>query len=188
MHAQLFRYRVRLTYLTALLVPMIAGGGCTNIIDEVNNRQSSPSKPVPAPPRGEFIDETDDGTLTQPNRAAPIANQTRSPAALTPSAPPIHLSAGVALAQTFPSGTGMSFSVDYQFREGGPNASNRYVWVIEGQGGKSLEEQPVQLGGDGNLPLIVPRLRPEAGPFSSHIVEITPDGLRQKVSRSVPMR
>ena len=187
MHAQFFRYRVWLTCLTALLVAMIVGGGCTNIIDEVNNRQSSPSKPVSAPPRGEFIDETADGASTQPNRAAPIANQTRSPAALTPSAPPIHLSAGVALAQTFPSGTGMSFSVDYQFREGGPNPSNRYEWVIEGQGGKSLE-QPVQLSGGGNLPLIVPRLRPETGPFSSHIVEITPDGLRQKVSRSVPMR
>ena len=187
MQTQIFRYRVRLTLLAVLSVAMtVAGGGCTNIVDEVKNRQSRPSKPLPSPPRGEFLDEAPGGTPIQSNRAAPNANQNRIPAA-TSNAPPIHLSAGVALAQTFPSGTGMSFSVDYQFRQGGPNASNRYVWVIEGQSGKPLE-RPVKLSADGNLPLIVPGLRPEAGPFSSHIVEITPDGSRQKVSRSVPMR
>lgn len=152
------------------------------------------SEPLTTPPNGPN-DGANDGASPAASTLAPGTDQdsaqsNRRPAATrsTPaSAPLVHLSIGVALAQTLPSGTGMSFSVDYKFRAGQPNPASQYFWVIEGGGGKSLQ-QPQPLKTKGNLVIIVPGLRPESGPFSSHILEITTDGKQRKISRSIDMR
>jgi hypothetical protein len=79
---------------------------------------------------------------------------------------PIRLSAGVALPQTGPEGTLMSFSVDYEFTQGEP--ASGYIWVIErAHGGPA--RQPIQLARQGNLPILINGWRPEDGPFQTHI-------------------
>jgi hypothetical protein len=180
-------------YLVALIallpVIMLVGIGCSDFEEAWNvGDDSSASQPEVTPVVGEFLEDPD-GEAANPardgnqNRAASDAG----PVLAQPNVLPVHLSVGIALAQTLPNGTAMSFSVDYQFREGSPNQSNKYVWVIEGQGGKSLQK-PVALANKGNLSTLAPGLRPEAGPFSSHIFEITPDGSQRKISRSISMR
>ena len=115
--------------------------------------------------------------------AAPAA------ATATTSAPAaaIKLSAGVALAQTGVDGTLMSFSVDYRFTQGTPNRASKYLWVLQPTNGSPLE-QPVRLSQNSTLQALVPQLRPENGPFTSHIAEVSSDGTRRMLSQSIPMR
>lgn len=176
--------------------------GCEQILVETGDKSEAPPANSTSPSQqGGFLDESHDATAAaeanhaQPP-AAPANPNTGNPAdSNTAAAPPpasnnqpaIRLSAGVALAQTLPNGTGMSFSVDYQFQNGQPNPSNKYIWVIQRGDGKSLG-QPIQLARKGTLPIIVPGLRPETGPFKSQIVEITPDGSQQKISNTINLR
>lgn len=95
--------------------------------------------------------------------------------------PPIRLSAGVALPQTGPDGTLMSFSVDYRLVQGDP--APEYVWVIERAKGVPAR-QKVKLGRQGNLPILLPGWRPEEGPFHTHIE----DGAGKRLSESLPLR
>jgi hypothetical protein len=130
----------------------------------------------------QLLDSSSNTTATKSNTAAnrigslPPAQQ-----------PPIKLSAGVALPQTGPTGTLMSFSVDYQFTQGGPGPTAKYVWVVErSQGGPY--QQPVQLNGKGTLQTLVPGWRPGEGPFRSHIAEISDEEALGKVSGSIELR
>jgi len=77
----------------------------------------------------------------------------------------------------------MGFSVDYRIKGAGPPVQSRYVWVIEGQGGK-VYRLPVKLDAQGNLMLVVPEWRPEDGPFRCRIQ----DQMGQIVSPTVDMR
>jgi hypothetical protein len=95
---------------------------------------------------------------------------------------PIRIAAGVALPQTGPEGTLMSFSVDYEFAEGEP-ATAGYTWVIERAHGAAAK-QKVQLKKQGNLMTLVPGWRPEDGPFKSHIEDLKGN----PVSESLEMR
>jgi hypothetical protein len=99
----------------------------------------------------------------------------------------VKLSAGVALPQSLPQGTVMTFSVDYQFVQGAPDSAGQYLWVIEPAQGKPVEVA-VQLEPEGTLQWFAEALRPENGPFQSHLAEATPEGGRQAISASVPMR
>ena len=81
--------------------------------------------------------------------------------------PSIQLSAGVALPQTGPDGTLMSFSVDYEFVEGEPS-SEGYVWVIERAHGSACEATG-QVVEAGQPSILIPGWRPEDGPFQTHI-------------------
>lgn len=96
----------------------------------------------------------------------------------------VKLSTCVALGQTLPTGTCMSFSVEYRVI-GPPNPDARYYWVIEPKRGEPLA-QPCQLQARGTLQGIAQELRPEHGPFYCHIVEEY-GGQRRKVSKSYPM-
>lgn len=186
-------------FIVLAAVVIAVGVGCGDFEEAMNAGRETPvSQPEPKPPRGAFLNEPNgeaspaasdpaQAAAADGNRNGANPNPNIGPAATQPKVLPIHLSAGVALAQTLPDGTAMSFSVDYQFRDGTPNQSNKYFWVVEGRGGKSLRQQR-QLKSEGNLTLIAPGLRPEAGPFSSHILEITPDGSQRKISRSIDMR
>lgn len=170
--------------LATMLLAVFVGGGCEEFDKALNPQQPASSDSKPTAERGEFLDEPGDA---DPDGIAGDDAGPDVPQSAQSAEPPIRLSVGIALAQTLPTGTGMSFSVDYQFLEGRPNSSNRYLWVMEGRGGKS-QRQPVQLSPQGNLLLIVPGFRPEDGPFSSHIVELTPGGSQRRMSRSISMR
>jgi hypothetical protein len=89
----------------------------------------------------------------------------------------------VALAQSLPTGTAMGFSVDYQFAQGEPNPSSRYLWVVEPSNGPPAKIG-VRLQEHGTLQTFVLQLRPEHGPFKSHIE----DGQGSRLSRSIPLQ
>jgi hypothetical protein len=95
----------------------------------------------------------------------------------------IELSAGTALAQTLPTGTAMGFSVDYKFANGQPDPSAAYLWVIQPADGQPLAK-PVRLQSKGTLQDFAPQLRPENGPFQTHIE----DQRGTRLSESLRMR
>jgi hypothetical protein len=109
--------------------------------------------------------------------------QAPSPGGPSPAQPSIRLSAGVALAQTLPTGTAMSFSVDYEFTRGGPNPRSAYVWVIEPAKGQPAKFV-TRLGSKGTLPGFVLKWRPENGPFQTHIE----DAGGNQLSPTIPLR
>jgi hypothetical protein len=96
-------------------------------------------------------------------------------------AKPIELSTGVALPQTLPDGTVMSFGAAYEFKVGEPVA-DKYVWVIERTHG-DVTKQNVSLKKSGMLAVIVPGWKSEDGPFHSHLE----DQNGNKLSESIEM-
>ena len=99
----------------------------------------------------------------------------------------VTLSAGTALPQSLPTGTTMSFSVDYTLRERPAGSSVQYFWVIERTTGSPISI-PVQLKARGNLVRLLPGWRPEHGPFRGYISARTSSGGQVKqVSRPVPL-
>jgi len=122
----------------------------------------------------------------QPPSTAGTPSGSRQPS-VRPDAPgryeQIRLSAGVALPQSLPTGTTMGFSIDYQFTQGRPSPSSPYAWVIEPSRGQPVK-QPVQLRERGTLQGFVPGLRPEHGPFKTHIE----DAQGNRLSASAPLR
>jgi hypothetical protein len=129
--------------------------------------------PLPSPSTGFQPPPTDlrSGLTPAPSTSPP----TPSPGTLPPGTSTgrktsisIQLSAGVALAQTLPDGTGMLFSVDYRFQQRSNDQSMRYLWVIVPDRGTPITKE-VQLSQSGTLTLIVPGMRPEIGPFHCHI-------------------
>lgn len=132
----------------------------------------------------EFEQDSDPSSTsaTKSNAAAP-RTESLPPA----QQPPIKLSAGVALPQTGPTGTLMSFSVDYQFTQGGPDPTAKYVWVIKRSQGDPYQ-RPVQLNSKGTLQTLIPGWRPEEGPFQSHIAEVSDEEALVKVSGSITLR
>ncbi|MHB1035079.1 MAG: hypothetical protein ACYC35_10355 [Pirellulales bacterium] len=137
--------------------------------------QSAAGQPQPAPT-----------TTTTPSGASASAPQPTPTTAQT-AGPLIQLSAGVALPQTGPEGTFMSFSVDYQFTQGAPGPTNRYVWVIAPAQGNPMEE-PATLQAQGTLQVFTPRLRPENGPFRAHLEQLGGQPPRRTVSNTVDLQ
>jgi len=128
----------------------------------------------PAPPDMPGQEAEERGNET-PRSAEPSPPELpAAPPPAPPVAPPapqaeqhtIALSTGVALPQTGPEGTLMSFSVDYEVIAGEPDPKG-YIWVIERAKGPPLR-QPVRLAKKGNLPILVPGWRPEDGPFHTY--------------------
>lgn len=98
----------------------------------------------------------------------------------------VTLSAGTALPQSLPTGTTMSFSVDYTLRERPAGSSVQYFWVIERTTGSPVSI-PVQLKARGNLVRLLPGWRPEHGPFRAYISARTSSGQVKQISRPVPL-
>lgn len=96
---------------------------------------------------------------------------------------PVRLSEGVAEPKSTPAGVAMSFRVDYKVTRG-LNPSARYLFVIEGNGGKR-SGQPTPLARGGTLEVLVHGWKPEDGPFEGRIDEVTRDGHRRPVSKSL---
>ena len=118
-----------------------------------------------------------------PSRSAAAPSDPSPPISPGPQQPSIDLSAGVALPQSLPVGTVMSFSVDYEFTRGQPNPSSPYAWVIIPAKGRPVR-QPVPLKPRGTLQGFVQGLRPEHGPFQTHIEDVSGN----RLSQTVPLR
>jgi len=156
---------------------------------------SSPLQPPPPPPPESLAQGTatvaesstvvqQQGEDTKPEIAmeSPIASpQTSAEVAPPTGAASVHLSTGVALAQTGLDGTLMSFSVDYQFVAGQADATTAYLWVIERAKGDPVR-QPVRLSSQGALQILVPTWRPEDGPFQTHLEDARGNRLSESVS------
>jgi hypothetical protein len=173
----------RLSGTVVLLSAVLWLTGCSDRPGPVPNpaagtslNQPSPPPPPPPPPSPPSSDPLSPhgvagGPSTGQTTAQPQSSSTM-PAAVKPQTTTerqqaIRLSAGVALPQTGPEGTLMSFSVDYEFTQGEPSSSG-YVWVIQrARGGPA--RQPVQLSRQGNLPILINGWRQEDGPFQTHI-------------------
>lgn len=163
---------------------------------------SPSSEDPPQPAGGDSVATPDDSTNStgKPNALAGIDPENYPNPFGAPNAPPqqppsypaqvgaggsstsavsneVRLRTGVALAQTLPSGTGMAFSVSYDFIGGAPDPACQYIWVIETAKGQGIN-QPANLSNSGTLQAIVPGLRPENGPFSCHLVEVGAAGRR----------
>ena len=139
----------------------------------------------PGPPATPVAPASDPFISAPPVEPEPVAVEPRPPTTPPPAAyaqPSIQLSAGVALPQSLPTGTTMGFSVDYQFTAGEPGSSP-YVWVIKPSKGQTIK-QPVQLRARGTLQGFCPPLRPENGPFSTHIE----NAQGNRLSKSLPLR
>jgi hypothetical protein len=183
--------RQRFPWSCALAVAILAG--CEN---------SPFGQPEPVPSRPQAAPEATAGGRTAETMAGPAAQPpgtTMSPSSGLTSSPPsaaapgedplslVRLSAGVALAQTGPTGVLMSFSVDYAFTRAGPDPASRYAWVIRRTNGSPIM-QPVELRAEGTLRAFVPGWRPEEGPFESFLLEIRGDGSQRPVSTVVALR
>jgi hypothetical protein len=138
------------------------------------------SAPLQASPGLIPVDQASSGRGIPPAAGQP-SRTTFQPESATLS---IHLSAGVAVPQSLPTGTQMGMSVDYVCR-GSLHRSSRYLWVITAAGQEIFTE--VKLQEKGNLAAFV-MLRPEDRPFSSRIDEVRPDGKRVRISNVAPMQ
>ena len=128
---------------------------------------SAPPTPTPVPPStNAAADEElagDDAGDEEATAATPPAKALRKL--------DIQLSTGVSLAQTGPDGTLMSFSIDYQFTATPPVAGARYGVVVQRRDGQAvLQEEKLKVSD--TVQLLVPKWRPEDGPFYAFIVEL----------------
>ncbi len=174
---------IRRTLLGLLLVATACtAGGCFEQFDKSYSNSSDPQASdaqeggptLETPAESHAIRDTAD----RPSNAAPAPSGPQRSPDLS-----IHLSMGVALAQTLPTGTEMGFSVDYQVQRGWPQPTTDYFWVIERARGAPFRT-PVRLrhGGD-NLATFVP-WRQSDGPFESHLE----DASGKRISQSLLMR
>lgn len=117
-----------------------------------------------------------------PGGNAPVGVAARSPIISgTPASstmPAIHLSAGVAVPQSLPTGTAMGVSVDYR-AQGSLSSSSRYVVVVKSAAGEAVNE--VQLESSGTFAAFFLELKPEHRPFTVRIEEIPAGSLRRVV-------
>ena len=154
------------------------------------NPSSPPAAPQSAPPAGATGGAASVQPATPAQPAVP-ATPAAPAAPATPEPPPpaavgqssIQLSAGVALPQTGPEGTLMSFSVDYEFVQGEPSPEG-YVWVIERAHGNPAR-QSVKLSKQGNLPILIQGWRPEDGPFQTHLEDRKGNRLSESIELHV---
>lgn len=144
----------------------------------VSGRGDDRAKKAPGNPRG---GPQPPGRGNNTSTSSQVAPPTPGPATKTRPMP-VRLSMGVALPQTTVWGTVMGFSVEYQFTDR-PDASARYVWVIE-----RAEGQPARLTGplksQGTLQTLVRKWRPEEGPFRTHLE----DYRGNRLSASIPLQ
>lgn len=150
--------------------PAAAGASEVTPTERAEDRRppayASSAKPGSAPPQP----STPSTRPAQPPGQAPS-----SPQAL------IRLTPNAALAQTLPTGTAMGFSVDYVFMRGEPHPSVPYFWVVEPAKGQTARQE-VRLAVRGRLEGFFLQLRPEHGPFKTHIEDYRGNRVAQSVS------
>ncbi len=198
-----------------LLLPLLFAAGCEQpgvTATQASAQQSAGAAPPPpapvvnAPATPSFPDQVDEpdvepelfdfveSTLpSEPERPRPSPTLTRG--ATSPSVSsgqgrdlPVMLRRGVALPQTLPTGTQVSFSVEYEFVQGAPSSSYAYIWVIESGRGKPIAVPCRPTQRQGTLTLLASGLRPEAKPFRCYLMETRAGGERRRISKTTPLR
>lgn len=164
---------------TSVVIQEFEPSSPTAETDPVEIESFEPSQPV------EPV-ENDVPQLT-PEQFSQQTQSPRYPSASEPVRPPVRLRAGVALPQTGPEGTLMSFSVDYEFTSESPQTSSQYRWVIRDKNGMA-GAVPVKLNRQGNLMVMVGNLRPEQGPYESWLEEKPRSGDVRVLSNYEEMR
>ncbi|MGI8977729.1 MAG: hypothetical protein ACR2FY_00740 [Pirellulaceae bacterium] len=146
------------------------------------------SVPSPAPYGSDQGSSTIPVPSLQPQGSPGLSSPAKSSAGSSAEAPghSIHLSAGIAVPQSLPTGTVMAISVDYS-SNAALHPSARYLWVIKSAAGEAVNE--VKLEDSGNLSAFFLQLRPEHRPFSARIEEVTPGSKRRTViSNELPLK
>jgi len=178
---------VVLVFLAIVLSSLFRGCGEAPSEPSGTDAQSDETAPAESKPADEEAEtetedagpgpaesDADDGEPSpkEDRRKSSTKKTPRKPAskeqAQQPSGTTIELSAGAALAQTLPMGTAMGFSVDYEFADGQPDSSAKYVLVIKPANGQPVK-QPVQLESRGTLQGFAQQLKPDDGPFQTHV-------------------
>ena len=109
---------------------------------EIVSAPSQAPESAPAPSSAPAPASAPARAPTQPQASAPARRPQRTNL--------VRLSAGTSLPQSLPTGTTMSFSVDYGLRQKPGNSSIQYFWVIERTMGSPLAI-PVKLTAKGTL-------------------------------------
>lgn len=141
------------------------------------------SKPIEIEPTAAKSDDSAPKKAAKKDRRKPTSQKQSQTQPSKTSGITIELSAGTALAQTLPTGTAMGFGVHYKITNGQPDSTAEYLWVIQTADGQSLAK-PVRLESKGTLQDFAPQLRPENGPFQSHIE----DQRGRRLSESIKLR
>ena len=170
--------------------------GCSN--DYVPKAPPATGAPAakPAPPSSSASSFSPRPSAQQsPERIAAKASAVRSATESPPSTKPVvtdpptrapdqysvRLSMGVALPQTGPQGTLMSFSVEYVAAVSDSHSAD-YVWVIERAHG-ARNKRSIRLDKEGTLAILINGWHPTDGPFETHIES----GSGSRLSRSIEL-
>jgi hypothetical protein len=179
------RGRVEHFLCIAVLGALTAVAGCDPSATGSGAGGAPPTQnPFGTPSGGIPVAETESRPKSE---AGPVVATSREIDAVAPQGLAIRLSAGTALPQTGPEGTIVGFSVDYRVTQGRPEPTSKFVLVVSGSGGKSVE-QPLALKPEGTVEFFTPQFRPEDAPFNARIVEITAAGARRDLSPEEPLR
>jgi len=117
-----------------------------------------------------------------PVNVPPVITQTPS---VSNSAPSLKIElSGVALPQSLPTGSAMTFGVQYEV-SGTIDSASTYEWVIESSHGPW--KQRVTLQRRGELHALVPEWPPEAGDYTTYIQQISPSGGSTIVSKRLKL-
>jgi len=184
--------------ILAMVITSVIGGSGDEPVDQSIAEAEHKEKPAAAPaevkPAAERAETEPKPVAAPPDDSAPkkvAKKERREPTPKTrpqaqqakPSGITIELSGGTALPQTLPTGTAMGFGVHYKFTNGQPDPAAEYIWVIQTADGQSLA-RPVHLESKGTLQDFAPQLRPENGPFQTHIE----DQQGRRLSESIKLR
>ena len=96
------------------------------------------------------------------------------------SRPKFDLSAGVALPQTLPNGTGMMFSVDYQLIGGQIGTNDQFALVVKPANAQAFMQPQGRLQNSGTIQIIAPGMKPNIGPFEAFIIDRSNNVLSNK--------
>ncbi|MBN1910238.1 MAG: hypothetical protein JW818_10905 [Pirellulales bacterium] len=195
--------------LTTVLVGLLVAPGCDSVEPPPDQKQQAASPVSPTPDEsGQAVPEGNSSPepppveigpppteLPPPTGSWPTGSQTpqpqpqASPAPVAPAVPSpaapagnVQLSAGVALPQTGPTGILMSFGIDYEFAQGGPDPNVQYGWIIQRRQGQPAAV-PVKLKNKGTLQTMAPGWEPREGPFQCYLIELRSDGTRRQISQ-----
>ena len=91
----------------------------------------------------------------------------------------------VSLPQSLPTGTAMSFSVDYMIRTGDPERSSKFVWILQRTDKQQHAITIPQLQNSDTLQTFVFEWKSREGPFDSYLEEVKANGSRQRISKTV---
>ncbi|MHC4405220.1 MAG: hypothetical protein ACYTG0_36705 [Planctomycetota bacterium] len=155
-----------------LLFALLVAGGCSDGYETGASDDGSTDFGV-APAAG--------GSSPPQANGGPSGDRTPPPSDSESSRPlPIKVSPVVSLPQTLPTGTTMGFTVDYEFTNGEPDPSSQYWWVMVPAKGQPVK-RPARLDREGELTDFFPPLRPENGPFHTHIEDAQGNRLSEPV-------